>query len=65
VTLETLKGIEYESCCWTARLVQRSYRVDALDEEENNSIWVQLELKGLTSIGKGIKNLLSHDIISY
>ena len=65
VTLETLKGIEYESCCWTARLVQRSYRVDALDEEEKNSIWVQLELKGLSSVGKGIKNLLARDIISY
>ncbi len=64
VTLETLKGIEYDSCCWTARLVQRSYRVDALDEVENNTIWFQLELKGLTSVGKGIKNLLSHDIIS-
>ena len=65
VTLETLKGVEYESCCWTARLVQRSYRVDALDENENNSIWVQLELKGLTSVGEGIKNLLARDIISY
>ncbi len=64
VTLETLKGLEYESCCWTARLVQRSYRVDALDENENNSIWVQLELKGLTSAGKGIKNVLARDIIS-
>ena len=64
VTLETLKGVEYESCCWTARLVQRTYRVDALDEDENNSIWFQLELKGLTSVGKGIKNLLARDIIS-
>lgn len=64
VTLETLKGVEYESCCWTARLVQRSYRVDAEDEDENNSIWIQLELKGLTSVGKGIKKLLARDIIS-
>jgi LPS-assembly protein len=64
VTLETLKGVEYDSCCWTARLVQRSYRVDALDEDENDAIWFQLELKGLTSVGKGIKNLLAHDIIS-
>jgi len=64
VTLETLKGIEYDSCCWTARLVQRSYRVDALDEVENNTIWLQLELKGLTSVGKGIKDLLARDIIS-
>jgi LPS-assembly protein len=64
VTLETLKGIEYDSCCWTARLVQRSYRVDALDDADNNTIWFQLELKGLTSVGKGIKNLLARDIIS-
>jgi LPS-assembly protein len=64
VTLETLKGIEYDSCCWTARLVQRSYRVDAMEEDENNTIWFQLELKGLTSVGKGIKNLLARDILS-
>ena len=64
VTLETLKGVEYESCCWTVRLVQRSYRVDALDEDENSTIWFQLELKGLTSVGKGIKDLLARDIIS-
>ncbi len=64
VTLETLKGLEYDSCCWTIRLVQRSYRVDALDEVENNTIWLQLELKGLTSVGKGIKDLLARDIIS-
>jgi hypothetical protein len=38
--------------------------VDALDEDENDAIWFQLELKGLTSVGKGIKNLLAHDIIS-
>jgi len=64
VTLETLKGVEYESCCWIARLVQRSYRVDAQEEDENDTIWFQLELKGLTSVGKGIKNLLARDIIS-
>ena len=64
VNLETLKGIEYESCCWTARIVQRTYRVNALSVNENNSIWFQLELKGLTSIGKPIRELLTHDILS-
>lgn len=64
VNLETLKGIEYESCCWTARVVQRTYRVNAMAQNENNSIWLQLELKGLTSIGKPIRELLAHDILS-
>lgn len=64
VTLETLKGIEYESCCWTARLVQRKYRVNAMDENESDSLWFQLELKGLTSIGKPVKDLLERDIFS-
>jgi LPS-assembly protein len=64
VNLETLKGIEYESCCWTARIVQRTYRVNALSVNENKSIWFQLELKGLTSIGKPIRELLTHDILS-
>ena len=63
VTLETLKGIEYESCCWTARLVQRKYRVDAMDDSESDSLWFQLELKGLTSIGKPVKDLLERDIL--
>lgn len=64
VTLETVKGIEYESCCWTARIVQRNYRVDALDDDESETIWFQLELKGLTSIGKPVKELLDRDILS-
>ena len=62
VTLETLKGIEYESCCWTVRFVQRKYRVDAMDNNENESFWLQLELKGLTSIGKPVRDLLGRDI---
>lgn len=64
VTLETLKGIEYESCCWTARIVQRKYRIDAVDENENSSIWFQLELKGLTSLGRSVNDLLERDILS-
>ena len=64
VTLETVKGIEYESCCWTARIVQRNHRVDALDDDESETIWFQLELKGLTSIGKPVRDLLDRDILS-
>lgn len=64
VTLETLKGVEYQSCCWAVRLVQRSYRVDTDDEELSDSIWFQLELKGLTSVGRKVENLLARDILA-
>ena len=63
-TLETLKGIEYESCCWSVRIVQRSYRVNAADEDLSDSIWFQLELKGLTSFGRKVENLLARDILT-
>ncbi len=64
VTLETLKGIEYESCCWSMRIVQRSYRVNTADEDLSDSIWFQLELKGLTSLGRKVESLLARDILS-
>jgi LPS-assembly protein len=63
-TLETLKGIEYESCCWSVRIVQREYRADAAVDELSDSIWVQLELKGLTSVGRKVENLLARDILA-
>lgn len=64
VTLETLKGVEYESCCWAVRLVQRNFRVDTSDEELSQSIWIQLELKGLTSVGRRVEDLLVRDILA-
>lgn len=64
VTLESLTGVEYQSCCWALRLVHRRYRVDAADEELNNTIWLQLELKGLTSVGSKVKEMLARDILA-
>ncbi len=50
--LEVLTGLEYESCCWKARLLNRRYVIN--DEGEyNDSIYVQLVLKGLASLGTG------------
>lgn len=55
-TLETLAGVEYQSCCWTLRLAGRRYVTDV--NEYNSSFLVQLELNGLGSIGDGIEELL-------
>ena len=52
--LETLAGFEYSSCCWAIRVVQRDYIDDLEDETRNQSIWLQLELKGLANVGRKV-----------
>lgn len=64
VTLESLAGIEYQSCCWSLRVVQRRYRVDVSEAELSDSLWLQLELKGLTSVGRKVEDLLARDILA-
>jgi len=55
--LERLLGVEYDSCCWTVRVVSRNYISNLVDNERNNTIWLQLELKGLGSVGKKVNEL--------
>ncbi|NOX44111.1 MAG: LPS-assembly protein LptD [Gammaproteobacteria bacterium] len=56
---EKLAGIEYDDCCWAFRVVSRRY---VLNDQRNTSrsIMFQLELKGLTAIGKDVKSLLQN-----
>lgn len=63
-TLEGFAGIEYESCCWISRLVARQYR-SGVDNDLVSSVFVQLELKGLTSIGDKIDRFLERGILGY
>jgi LPS-assembly protein len=44
-------GLEYSGCCWRIRLVGRRY-VSNRTGEEDTSVQLQLELKGLSSVGK-------------
>ena len=62
--LETLAGFEYQSCCWSWRLVGRNYVNDANDED-NAGIYLQLELKGLGRIGSGLESVLERGILGY
>ncbi len=50
-TLEVLGGIEYESCCWALRLTGRDHVRDR-DGERRSSVFVELELRGLASLGR-------------
>lgn len=65
-SLETIGGIEFESCCWRARLLAR-HTVDsnstALVTED--SIVFEIELKGLGSLGEKISSELAKVIPGY
>ena len=61
---EAMAGLEYESCCWAARLVSRRYITDG-GTEYNNGVYFQLVLKGFTSVGNDIEDLLEEGILGY
>jgi LPS-assembly protein len=63
-TLESLAGIEYQSCCWATRLVARDYAVDA-SNDRNLAIFFQIELKGLGQFGQKTEDLLENSIPGY
>jgi LPS-assembly protein len=63
-TIERVAGIEYKSCCYRIQLVQRRYvsnRIGGLD----TSIALQLELTGLSSVGKREDTFLERSIRGY
>jgi len=63
-TIEQLAGFEYKSCCWKIQILQRRYvtnRTGGL----NTSIALQLELTGLSSVGKPADAFLSKEISGY
>lgn len=64
--LETLFGLEYDSCCWGLRFIQRKYFTgpQVNSDEEYNRIWmIQLDLKGLTSLGDSVDTALDRGIL--
>ena len=63
-TIETLGGLGYESCCWGAQIVGRSFINDD-SGSRNNAVFFQLELKGLGKLGKKVDSALEHGILGY
>lgn len=62
--LETLVGVEYDSCCWGIRLVTRDY-IDS-DSKANNRVYMaQIVLKGLATFGSKIETVLEDGILGY
>ena len=63
-SIDQFAGLEYSSCCWRLRVVQRRY-VSSRTGERESSIAVQLELKGLSSVGVPADAFLEDAIRGY
>ena len=67
-TKESFIGLEKESCCWRFRVIYRRFAnsvSDNRDSEMDEGIFVQLELKGLTSFGDKVDNFLERNLKGY
>ena len=76
-TIEALAGVEYDSCCVTLRLVDRSYVNQAYygtialpttpgqTNLRDNAVMFEVVFKGLGSTGGQIDPLLRRDILGY
>jgi LPS-assembly protein len=62
--LETIAGVQWESCCLAVRLVGRRYIRDRTGEL-NNSLQLEIELKGLGSAGQKAERVLRRAILGY
>ena len=66
---DNIFGIEYESCCWRARVVNRRYLKESNDADEvvepSQGIYFQFELKGLGGLGGAVDRLLDDAISGY
>jgi LPS-assembly protein len=65
-TMSFFAGFEYETCCWIGRFIARQLLTDPDgDQKRVNSVMLQLELKGLTSIGSKIDDFLEEGVLGY
>ena len=63
-SIEKFAGFEYSSCCWNIRAVARD-SVSRRTGEHDRNIYLQLELKGLSSVGQAADAFLEKAIRGY
>jgi LPS-assembly protein len=63
-TLDQFVGVEYASCCWALRVVTRRF-VSSRTGDTDTSVGLQLELKGLSSVGTDSEAFLRDAIRGY
>ena len=63
-TVDRLLGVQYESCCWAARIASRR-QVSNRDGTFDTSVMLQLEFKGLAGLGANARKRFEGDILGY
>ncbi|MGH9576946.1 MAG: LPS assembly protein LptD, partial [Terriglobales bacterium] len=63
-SIDRFAGFEYGSCCWRIRLIGRRY-VSNRTGASDTSIQLQLELKGLSSVGTRNDTFLQRGVRGY
>ena len=63
-SIDRFAGFEYSGCCWRLRLLGRNY-VSNRTGESDNSILLQVELTGLSSVGTRSDTFLERGIRGY
>ncbi len=63
-SIETVLGVEYESCCWAFRTAARRYITDS-GEDHNTAFFFQLVLKGLAPVGQNVTEVLREAVGGY
>ncbi len=63
-TLDQFVGLEYSSCCWAVRVVTRRF-VSSRTGDAETSFGIELELKGLSSVGVDNEAFLRDAIRGY
>jgi LPS-assembly protein len=63
-SIDRFAGFEYGGCCWRLRLLARNY-ISNRTGESDNSVLLQVELKGLSSVGTRSDTFLESGIRGY
>lgn len=63
-SIDRFAGFEYGSCCWRIRLIGRRYLSNRTGRDDT-SVMLQLELKGLSSVGTSDDTFLQRGIRGY
>ncbi|NOY61588.1 MAG: LPS-assembly protein LptD [Gammaproteobacteria bacterium] len=63
-TLDTLHGLEYNSCCWALRILSEEHIINN-EGDMTRSLSFEFELKGMATIGRSIRDTLKQRILGY
>jgi len=63
-SIERLVGLQYETCCWAARLASQR-NISNRDGSRDTSVLFQIEFKGLAGVGSGARERFESDILGY